>query len=106
MLYVQSDTVARKQALEYALVSAAKTRNVVLADALLNRGAEIHLSIPIQMPLLSISAGIGDDILVTKWINAGANVEGRDHLGLTPLMHAAISGHLNTCQILISRGKI
>ncbi|VUZ55031.1 unnamed protein product [Hymenolepis diminuta] len=104
MLYVQSNTVAQKQALEYALVSAAKTRNVVLADALLNRGAEINLSIPIQMPLLSISAGIGDDILVTKWINAGANVEGRDHLGLTPLMHAAISGHLNICQILISRG--
>lgn len=104
MINVQTEPAMRKQVFDHALVYAAKNRNVVLADALLSKGAEVNLTIPHHVPLLIISVGLGDDILVTRWIHAGANVEGRDFLGLTPLMHAAISGHLNTCQLLISYG--
>nr|CDS32632.1 ankyrin repeat and KH domain containing protein [Hymenolepis microstoma] len=104
MMNAPSEPGPRKRALDYALVHAAKNKNVVFADALLSRGAEIHLSVPFQVPLLNISAGLGDDILAMKWIHAGANVESRDFIGLTPLMHAAISGHLSTCQLLLSHG--
>nr|CDS32626.1 ankyrin repeat and KH domain containing protein [Hymenolepis microstoma] len=94
----------RDQVLSFALIHAAVKQNIALANAILESGADLYFCLPNQMPPLNISAGNGFDILVRRLITAGAPLESRDKLGLTPLMQAASSGHLFICQLLIFHG--
>lgn len=59
---------------------------------------------PVNSTELCSVAYRGDNILVGKFLQGGANVNSRDDNGCTPLVGAAGGGHLSTVSMLIENG--
>ena len=53
---------------------------------------------------LLLAARKGDNTAVLKLIKKGANIEAKDHGGLTPLGLAADFGHADTVKLLLAKG--
>ncbi len=75
----------------------------VLSQAQIKAQAEAAKREQLNQDLLAaISAGSPG--LVHKRLAAGANVNGRDRDGMTPLMHAALQGNVALTRLLIDKG--
>ncbi|KAJ5729092.1 uncharacterized protein N7483_003600 [Penicillium malachiteum] len=57
-----------------------------------------------HLPSISVAARYGFKKIVRLLINAGANVDSRDKIWRTPLMHAAVFGHAEIVQLLLEAG--
>jgi len=51
-----------------------------------------------------VAIASGDDNSAVEWLKDGANVEGHDQTGFTPLMSACLKGDLNMVRELLARG--
>ena len=56
------------------------------------------------VPELARAAGRGEVKKISLLIDEGADVNGKDRNGLTPLMHAARGGHAEAVELLLERG--
>lgn len=57
-----------------------------------------------NLELLS-AARDGDESVVKRLLEQGAEVNSRDRSGLTPLHHAARNGHIAVIELLSARGS-
>ena len=71
---------------------------------LLANGLDPNAHGRLERPLVSFAAGLGANDSVTALIEAGANVNVRDVLGMTPLMWAAHARSLAVVRTLIGAG--
>jgi ankyrin repeat protein len=74
-----------------------------VADILLEHGADINHYAPSGTPL-GIAAYAGQLKMVTKLLDAGADINAKSAEGYTPLMTACNTGRTEVVQLLISRG--
>ena len=87
------------------LHNAAFLGNLEIVDLLLNKGASSinEGNFRGQTPLL-FACEKGHPEVVTRLLDAGADIEARDALGRTPLMTTAISKNMEVVKVLIKRG--
>ncbi|HSG89617.1 MAG TPA: ankyrin repeat domain-containing protein [Pseudomonadales bacterium] len=75
----------------------------VLAQ-LLDAGADVTITGPDRLPVLSVCAAHAPTALVRRMIEAGAPVNARDARGQTPLMWAAANARVETFALLLASG--
>jgi ankyrin repeat protein len=88
------------------LAKACFTKQVVVANLLLDKGANVNVTDYFRMtPLHRASYVSGQDVaLLQRLLDKGADVNARGNNGLTPLHFAAYSGHLKVATFLIEHG--
>lgn len=89
-------------ALHYAVMTHSK--NVELAELLIDSGAKIDIPGPADETPLHMSVGIGDIHLTHLFLTKGADVNARNKSGATPLHRAAASGRKEIAELLIKKG--
>ncbi len=84
------------------LVIAVKNRRKALVDLLLDRGADVNAVTQDRLtsPLME-AAVLGEDVIVSKLIEAGADLNLQAHNGQTALMMAISEGHLSVVERLL-----
>lgn len=87
------------------LMYAVGTRNVELLILLIDRDAKLEaISLENKMTALLVAVENGDSETVTLLLDRGANVNGTNQDGYSPLMAAAEAGNSRIVELLIARG--
>ena len=88
-----------------ALMAAARTGDLSLARRVLSAGVDVDAgTVSGRQTALMGAASRGNAPMVAFLIAGGANVNVRDHAGVTPLMFAAARGELKTIKHLLRAG--
>src|SRR5690242_8134070 len=78
------------------LIKAAAGGNLAEVNALLERGANPNAEDDVRNSALNEAAHAGHREVAQRLLEAGANVEHKGGADLTPLMNAAVTGHVDT----------
>lgn len=94
------------QTRESPLFAAISAGDSLSLELLIEAGADVNLRLPQTgaTPLMTVTRSGCNSNAVRLLIEAGAEIEGRDEKGMTPLMHAARSGEVNCVNALLRAG--
>ena len=88
------------------LITACLTKQVAVANFLLDKGANVNVRDEFRFTPLSRAAGVTgqDTALIQRLIEKGSDINSQGYNGLTPLHRAASSGDLKVAKLLIDNG--
>lgn len=96
---IDVDQQVRKS--DTALMKAARYNHNDSANLLLKSKANIHLTDSWSQDALSIAASNGYAKIAERLVNCGAQINGTNRAGETPLFRAAFGGHIETVKLLL-----
>ena len=88
------------------LMNAVEMENRAIVELLIEKGASRLATTVDQKTLLHLAAGVGDPVLVKRFISEGLTVDVQDRNGWTPLHEAAFFGSEDVAEVLLEKGEI
>lgn len=85
-------------------LAALGSKDQVIAEQLLDRGADVRARNVNGLTPLHIAAGVGDEARIALFLDRGAEIDARCVDGWTPLHCAAALGRFEEASFLVSRG--